>query len=90
MTIANKATAEPCQQNTTSATFPNRLTFNGLDANAVKAKIDIVDYISQFVDLKQSGHTFKGLCPFHDEKTPSFVVSPNWQNYHCFGCEKKR
>lgn len=47
---------------------------------------DIVDIISQYVSLKQAGKTFKGLCPFHQEKTPSFIVNPDKQFYHCFGC----
>jgi DNA primase len=49
-------------------------------------KPDIVQYISQHVDLKKSGQNYKGLCPLHDEKTPSFTVSPARQFYHCFGC----
>ncbi|MGB9809541.1 MAG: DNA primase, partial [Caldanaerobacter sp.] len=47
---------------------------------------DIVDVISEYVDLKRAGKEFKGLCPFHREKTPSFMVSPTKQVYHCFGC----
>ena len=54
--------------------------------NRIKQSVDIVDIISQYVELKQSGRNFKGLCPFHTEKTPSFMVSPEGQNYHCFGC----
>ncbi len=52
----------------------------------VRSKIDIVDYIGQNVVLKPAGANFKGLCPFHKEKTPSFMVSPDRQNYKCFGC----
>ena len=51
-------------------------------------KNDILDYISQSVHLKRSGSTFKGLCPFHREKTPSFSVSPDKQLFYCFGCGK--
>lgn len=51
-------------------------------------KNDIVDYISQSVHLKRSGSTFKGLCPFHKEKTPSFSVSADKQLFYCFGCGK--
>jgi len=47
---------------------------------------DIVDLIGSHVQLKRAGSTFKGLCPFHNEKTPSFNVSPSRQNYKCFGC----
>jgi len=48
--------------------------------------VDIVEYISQYVDLKKSGASYKGLCPFHDERTPSFYVTPEKKLYHCFGC----
>ncbi|UZQ82149.1 DNA primase [Thermoanaerobacter sp. RKWS2] len=47
---------------------------------------DIVDVISEYVELKKAGKEFKGLCPFHREKTPSFMVSQEKQVYHCFGC----
>ncbi|GIS54776.1 hypothetical protein Ct9H90mP29_18180 [bacterium] len=47
---------------------------------------DIVDVVSQYVDLKQRGPDFFGLCPFHSEKTPSFSVAPGKQIYYCFGC----
>lgn len=52
----------------------------------VAAKNDIVDIISQHVELKGRGGEYKGLCPFHNEKTPSFHVSQRKQLYHCFGC----
>src|SRR5215211_9172780 len=55
------------------------------DIEAVKQRADIVDVISQYVPLKRAGRTFKAPCPFHQEKTPSFVVNPDRQTWHCFG-----
>ena len=52
----------------------------------IRSKNDIVDIISQYVVLKRSGRNFFGLCPFHNEKSPSFSVSPDKQIFHCFGC----
>ncbi|MBD2195140.1 MULTISPECIES: DNA primase [Calothrix] len=53
----------------------------------VKQRADIVDVISEYVVLRKRGKDFVGLCPFHDEKTPSFTVSPTKQMYYCFGCQ---
>ena len=47
---------------------------------------DIIDVVSQYVQLKKSGHSYMGCCPFHNERTPSFSVSQDKQLYHCFGC----
>ena len=52
----------------------------------VRTRNDIVDVISQYVALKRKGRNFFGLCPFHNEKSPSFSVSPDKQIFHCFGC----
>src|SRR5213082_3692988 len=52
------------------------------------ARADIVEIIGARVPLKKAGREYKACCPFHDEKTPSFSVSPDKQFYHCFGCGK--
>jgi len=52
----------------------------------LKNHLDVVDVVSQFIELKKTGGNFKACCPFHGETTPSFVVSPAKQIYHCFGC----
>src|ERR1700761_2167420 len=54
----------------------------------VLLETDIVALISQTVKLKRRGKDFVGLCPFHQEKTPSFSVSPSKQRFYCYGCEK--
>ena len=52
----------------------------------VVARNDITEVIGQYVQLRHRGRTYTGLCPFHNEKTGSFSVSPNKQMYYCFGC----
>jgi DNA primase len=54
----------------------------------VKERLDLTDYVSRHVHLEKSGRYFKGLCPFHTEKTPSFFVFPEDQRWHCFGCNR--
>lgn len=54
----------------------------------IREKIDIASLISEYIPLKKAGRNFKAVCPFHNEKTPSFVVSPERQIWHCFGCGK--
>src|SRR3990167_9034850 len=58
------------------------------DASRVREKIDIVPFIGEYIPLKKMGRNFTALCPFHSEKTPSFVVSHERQIWHCFGCGK--
>jgi DNA primase len=54
----------------------------------IKQRVDLVDLVSQTVELKRAGRHLKGLCPFHSERTPSFYVFPEQGTYHCFGCSK--
>ncbi|MBP7992454.1 MAG: DNA primase [Candidatus Magasanikbacteria bacterium] len=58
------------------------------DTQLIKDKIDVVDLIGEYVQLKPSGINHKGLCPFHHEKSPSFMVNRERQSWHCFGCAK--
>jgi DNA primase len=53
---------------------------------AIRDRIDLVELVSDYVRLERAGRNFKGLCPFHTEKTPSFHVSPALNRFHCFGC----
>lgn len=55
----------------------------------IKSKIDIVSLVSSYIKLEKAGANFKGRCPFHNEKTPSFFVSPDRGSYYCFGCQAK-
>jgi len=52
----------------------------------IRAGVDVVDLVGRFVNLRKAGQNFKGLCPFHAEKTPSFMVNPKKGIFHCFGC----
>ncbi len=53
----------------------------------IRSRTDIVAFVSRHVELRQAGRNWKGLCPFHDEKTPSFNVNPDREIFHCFGCQ---
>ena len=52
----------------------------------IRDRVDIVALIGRYVTLKKAGRNYKGLCPFHEEKTPSFSVVPDRAIFHCFGC----
>ena len=62
------------------------MPFARIFLDELSARNDIVEIVSQYVQLKKSGANYFGLCPFHNEKTGSFSVSPDKQIFHCFGC----
>ena len=70
----------PCRQGSGLARVPEEII------RSIQDSVDIVDIVSRYVTLKRSGSSFKGLCPFHEEKTPSFTVFPSSGRYKCFGC----
>lgn len=61
-------------------------TYSAAVLDDIRAGVDIVDLIGRFVNLRKAGANWKGLCPFHSEKTPSFIVNPKKGIFHCFGC----
>jgi DNA primase len=61
------------------------VTSSGIPAE-IKSKLPVLDIVGETVALKRAGSAYKGLCPFHAEKTPSFIVSPERESWHCFGC----
>ena len=63
-----------------------KLKTNFIDVDRLLERVDIVKIIEQYTHLTHHGHEFKGRCPFHNEKNPSFYVNPKKQLYHCFGC----
>ena len=53
----------------------------------IRSRADIIAIVSRYVELRQAGRNWKGLCPFHNEKSPSFNVSPDREMFHCLGCQ---
>ena len=66
------------------------LKYNNEIIDEVRSSNNILDVVSQYVILKRSGRNYSGLCPFHNEKSPSFSVSESKQIFHCFGCGVRR
>src|SRR6476646_1176407 len=58
------------------------------DIEQIKVRVNIVELIQEYLPLKKAGINFKGLCPFHQEKSPSFMVSEERGTWHCFGCDR--
>src|SRR4029453_19419512 len=73
-----------CSDTDKLASFPVAIPSETIEQ--IAAGNDIVDVIGSYFPLKRAGANFKALCPFHQEKTPSFMVSPSRQTFHCFGC----
>jgi len=66
---------------------PQKSTMNGMDTvSQIKERLDLIEFLKSYLTLSPAGKNFKGVCPFHKEKTPSFIASPDKQIWHCFGC----
>ncbi|HEX5033735.1 MAG TPA: CHC2 zinc finger domain-containing protein, partial [bacterium] len=70
-------------KNKTTEVWP---LFSEEQLSEIRERISIVEFIGEQVQLKKAGKNYKGLCPFHQEKSPSFIVSPERDTFHCFGC----
>src|ERR1700692_1610784 len=66
--------------------MPNMPVFNKESLESLRQRVNLVEVLSSYVELKRSGASYKGLCPFHEEKSPSFIVQKGDTHYHCFGC----
>jgi DNA primase len=62
------------------------MIYNNDDIEKLASELDIVKVIGEYIELKKQGISYRGLCPFHEEKTPSFYVTPSKNIYKCFGC----
>lgn len=60
--------------------------FNKESLETLRQRVDLVEVLSSYMELKRTGSSYKGLCPFHDEKSPSFIIHKGDSHYHCFGC----
>src|SRR5258707_799350 len=61
-------------------------TYSKESLELLRSRIDLVEVLSPYLKLQRSGASYKALCPFHDEKTPSFIIQRGDSHYHCFGC----
>lgn len=62
------------------------MSFKASSLEELRARVDLPEFLSSYLELKRAGSVYKALCPFHEEKSPSFVVKPGDRHYHCFGC----